>query len=644
MLKEFLNSINFYDITPDRNFFHPISDREYWDGFAEKYLDEIVERYEKITAEPRGELTASLYLDYVRRGNRSCYEKAYGRRRDELLLATLIECCRNDGALMDDILDLTWMILEETSWCMPAHNKASATIADVLPYYKQWTITICSTGTAVKLAFVYQVMGEKLDEISKMVTMRIREVISEKVLSEMLNRDDIWWMGFGDRKPNNIGIWNWRNAMIAALIVVDDMDFLRKFILKAIICMDQYIDNQGEEGGCNEGPSYWFHSHGNVIEAIEVMNRATNGAFTDCFKSEKIRNMSKFLLKMYTGGKYFVNFADGSPVLEHGALFVYRCGKILEIPEVCDFAAEWGKATGQTSPLGGKPVRKAAFVDGKSSAKGRPPVTGAGEMYHVLENLKYYDEYMEHTPSETKASEFYLADLGVMTVRTQSENGEIFLGAKAGHNAESHNHNDVGNFIVYKNGERFIVDSGPLEYSALTFSEKRYTLWTNRSEYHNVPTIDGYNQLNTPKGTPKNEGYRSENAVYEKGEDESSLSTSIKNAYENRDEIKAFDRRIAIDKKTGTVTVADSFDTGKEAPVTWNFLTQQKPEWDGEKILLTAENGEMLEIIPCGADFAFTGETVDYDDDSMRAKWGDKLYRVLLSARVNKGTVSFEIK
>lgn len=621
MLKEFINSINFYDTTPDRNFFHPISDREYWDAFSEKYLDKIVERYEKITAEPRGELTASLYLDYVRTGNRSRYQSVYERRRDELLFATLIECCRNDGALLDDILDLTWMILEETTWCFPAHNRSVDTIADSLPYYKKWSITICSTRTAVKLAFVYQVMGEKLDEISKMVTMRIREVIQEKVLSEMLERDDYWYMGFGRRKPNNIGIWNWRNAMIAALIVVEDRDFIRKFILKAIVCMDQYIDNQGEEGGCNEGPSYWFHSHGNVIEALEVMNKATNNAFADCLKSEKVRNMSKFLMKMHGGGKYFVNFADGSPLLETGAPFVYRCGKILGIPEVCDFASEWGKASGQTNPF-----------------------SGEAEMYRMLENIRYFDEYMNHTSSETKASEFYLPDLGVMTVRAQSENGEMFLGAKAGHNGESHNHNDVGNFIVYKNGERFIVDSGPLTYTALTFSEKRYTLWTNRSEYHNVPTINGGCQLHTPKGTPKEESYRSDNVVYNKEENASALLMSIKNAYENRDEINAFDRCIKIDKKTGTVTVTDSFDLEKEATVTWNFLTHQEPVFAGEEICLSSDDGEILTMKASGAEFDFKSEVVEYDDDSMRAKWGDKLYRMLLSARVKEGTVSFEIK
>ena len=98
-----------------------------------------------------------------------------------------------------------------------------------------------------------------------------------------------------------------------------------------------------------------------------------------------------------------------------------------------------------------------------------------------------------------------------------------------------------------------------------------------------------------------------------------------------------------INESTGIITVTDRFDLGKEAEITWNFLTHQKPEWDAAKITLATEANK-LEIIPSGADFTFTGETVEYDDDTMYEKWGDKLYRVLLSAKVNKGEVKFEIK
>ena len=38
--------------------------------------------------------------------------------------------------------------------------------------------------------------------------------------------------------------------------------------------------------------------------------------------------------------------------------------------------------------------------------------------------------------------------------------GGLYLAAKGGHNDESHNHNDIGNFIVYADGRPILIDAG----------------------------------------------------------------------------------------------------------------------------------------------------------------------------------------
>ncbi len=70
----------------------------------------------------------------------------------------------------------------------------------------------------------------------------------------------------------------------------------------------------------------------------------------------------------------------------------------------------------------------------------------------------------------------------------------LYLAAQGGHNAESHNHNDVGNFIVYADGEPAIIDVGVETYTAKTFSAQRYEIWTMQSAYHNLPTVNGVMQ------------------------------------------------------------------------------------------------------------------------------------------------------
>ena len=68
------------------------------------------------------------------------------------------------------------------------------------------------------------------------------------------------------------------------------------------------------------------------------------------------------------------------------------------------------------------------------------------------------------------------------------------LAAQAGNNGKSHNHNDVGNFLVYADGMPAIIDVGVETYTAKTFSPQRYEIWTMQSAYHNCPTIDGVMQ------------------------------------------------------------------------------------------------------------------------------------------------------
>ena len=68
--------------------------------------------------------------------------------------------------------------------------------------------------------------------------------------------------------------------------------------------------------------------------------------------------------------------------------------------------------------------------------------------------------------------------------------------AKAGHNDEPHNHNDVGSFIFVKNGRQVLTDPGCPPYSREYFqSAHRYQFLQSSSRGHNVPIVDGQYQL-----------------------------------------------------------------------------------------------------------------------------------------------------
>ena len=62
---------------------------------------------------------------------------------------------------------------------------------------------------------------------------------------------------------------------------------------------------------------------------------------------------------------------------------------------------------------------------------------------------------------------------------------------KGGHNAEHHNHNDVGSYVVVIGSVPLLLDPGAETYTARTFSAQRYDSKLLNSFGHAVPVVAG---------------------------------------------------------------------------------------------------------------------------------------------------------
>ena len=91
-------------------------------------------------------------------------------------------------------------------------------------------------------------------------------------------------------------------------------------------------------------------------------------------------------------------------------------------------------------------------------------------------------------------------------VQTESENGFDYFknagwyikrtsnyefAAKAGDNKESHNHNDIGVFLLNVGGDKIVTDPGRGEYTSDYFSSKRYKYFPTSALAHSVPVVNG---------------------------------------------------------------------------------------------------------------------------------------------------------
>lgn len=140
----------------------------------------------------------------------------------------------------------------------------------------------------------------------------------------------------------------------------------------------------------------------------------------------------------------------------------------------------------------------------------------------------------------------------------------LYMAIKGGCNGESHNHNDVGTFIVYADGEPQVVDMGNMLYTAKTFGPERYTLPNTRSMNHNLPLIGGVEQCEGREYCAK---------VITAGEQGAELE--IAGAYPEEAGVTSIRRTFVPEENS--VNLTDRIDLDGEKEVTWVFMLREKP-------------------------------------------------------------------
>ena len=126
------------------------------------------------------------------------------------------------------------------------------------------------------------------------------------------------------------------------------------------------------------------------------------------------------------------------------------------------------------------------------------------------------------------------------------------MATHGGHNAESHNHNDVGDFLLYANGEPVIIDAGRGNYTARTFSSKRYELWFTQSQYHNLPIVNGLGQI-------AGRSYEATHVKSNVTDKEATLQMDIAPSYAKEAGIAAWNRTVKLNRVKNTVEINDDY-------------------------------------------------------------------------------------
>ncbi|MGN0745972.1 MAG: heparinase II/III family protein, partial [Aristaeellaceae bacterium] len=194
------------------------------------------------------------------------------------------------------------------------------------------------------------------------------------------------------------------------------------------------------------------------------------------------------------------------------------------------------------------------------------------------------------------------------------EVGGFLLCCKGGTNGESHNHNDVGSFMLYVDGEPLMVDAGNMVYTAKTFSDARYTLWNTRSGYHNLPLIGGCEQLPG-----------AQYAARDCRKLDNGLELDMAGAYGPKACVTRAKRFISV--AMGMLTLEDSIELTEAKPVTWVFMLRKKPELEPGMIHIGPVAMDIDE------DMTPAVEEIPITDTRMAGSFPGSLWRLTLTVK-----------
>jgi len=438
----------------------PIGDRRAWQALADApAFRSVVPDAEKLLAQPIPEWSDDLYLDFSRTGNRSRGEARLHQRHTRFLRLTLAECLENRGRFLPAIEEAIQAICGDKTWVLPAHDR---NLADF--HGAETTIDLWSSATAWNLALARYWLGDRLSEKTRALIDGAleRRVFTPFVSSITTGKPKLWWL---------TGTNNWNAVCLsgvcgAALANVESRESRAMFAASAEKYIAHFLCGFTPDGYCSEGLGYWNYGFGHYVMLAETLRQSTGGK-VDWMESARIVRIAEFGRRMEILPGVFPAFADCNPKAKpEGRLMAFlsrRYGWGLG-----DVEARWlGPATGPSSRL---------FEVG---------------LYAFAGNQAHFSDQKDRKMRQSPLRDWF-PDAGVLVCRpAPTERRALGAALKGGHNAEHHNHNDVGTFVVALGQSTPLVDPGSETYTRRTFSPRRYESGVLNSFGHPVPRVAG---------------------------------------------------------------------------------------------------------------------------------------------------------
>ncbi len=574
--------------------------------------------------EPWPTLPASEQLLYHRTGDRHSYEQRIWARRDRLTRATIAAARTLEPRYIDDVIDGLWAWCEQSTWCWPAHDDHGGNPGQHLPDTDRPFLDLGAGEAVAQLAVVDHLLGRELDQYAPGLRGRIRREARLRAFEPLIERRDWPWLGSPDG-ADNWNPWIHSNILVAATALLAGPSRTQVVTL-AREGLRNFVNGLPADGAVDEGYSYWWVGALRALEASELLRRLTGGAVDLIAEYPSLRATVDFPRSLVIGpasidasghieSDWVVNSADGparvsDPLPWHS---LYRTATRLDNAEAAGFAVA------------------------HRSARPRAGL-GLGRLVaHLCDDTWLRDPRV----TVTLDRDVWLGSIQTLVARERAGTATgLTLAAKAGHNGEHHNHNDVGGFIVAVDGVPVIVDPGRTTYTALTFGPDRYQNWALTSEWHNVPAVHGRPQQ------PGAEWTASDVAVTLAREpaEPTSLTANLAGAYDS--EPRMWTRTATLRRERPAVEIDDlwSVDGFDPAAHVIRLIVAGRVDELGDGTLRVTGPEGTTPLVVTFPGSQLTIERRHLEDPMLSHVWGETLIRVSILAPHEAGTHHIRIE
>ena len=499
--------------------FEKAKDKAFWQTVREsdvyaRHREAIKTQYDRVFQIPPAPHTAEEILKNNDHGKHT-------RHLLQLQSAAILALIYPDSEVYyNSLVDIVWAYCNEYTWAPLGHYNSyyDRTPAD----YDPGLIDIFAASTAFSLAEVKCLFRDRFPQL---LTDRITAEIRRHTIDPYLTRKFFW------EKHDN----NWTAVCAGAVggvLMYEAPELFYENQERLHASMECYLASYGEDGMCVEGTAYWGFGFC-FFATYAMLERELTEGRVDWFARPKVKAIASYIQEMFLERGVMATYGDCNQTegywvgLHHMMHAVY--------PDVIE-------------PL---PLDKATYCTYTHLAFG-------------LRSIVYYDPAVVTNTLERRV--YCRPGSAYFTKRTASYG----FGVKGGNNGESHNHIDVGVFILARHNRQVICDfgyPGPGAHTGDYHGKDRYKNFNPSGFGHSIPYFGETNQCS--RALP----YRAP-AVYD--EAAGTVTVDLTKAYYNVPGVNSLSRSFSFTEDT--VTLTDTYDYTGTVPATERLITNIKPE------------------------------------------------------------------